>query len=185
VNVTTSNLYYLQGVSYLYFTSLELNTVISNFLNDLRVTSDVISLSSIQLYNTAPIYTTNLFLSMYLHNYYSYIILSNSGYFLTTLKTATNYKLNYYVFYFLKKLFKINLFIFIVYTIFFITNFENYFKQQKTINHLVKLFILNASEKEVGPVDDYFFFAILLFLTITTFIFSTISLILLQTNILI
>lgn len=185
MNVTAGNLYYLESASYLYFTNSEINTLVFNFLNDLQVTSSIVSLFPLQLNSTTPVYTTNLFLSMYLHNYYSYIILNNSGYFLTTVKTATNYKLTYYAFYFLKKLFKINLFIFIIYTIFFITNFENYFKQQKTINHLVKLFILNASEKEVGPVDDYFFFAILLFLTITTFIFSTVSLILLQTNILI
>ena len=46
-----------------------------------------------------------------------------------------------------------------------------------------KFKILNATEKEVGPVDDYLLFSVLFFLTISTFIFSAIALFILQSNI--
>lgn len=185
MTTTIDNSYYLQNVLHLFLSNFKLNTLFNNILNDLYITFSVVSFSTLDQALDTPNSLNNSFLNFYLHNLLSYIILSNSGFFLLTVKTSVSYKLTYYVFYFLKKIFKLNLFIFIIYTIFFITNFENYFKQQRTINYLTKLFILNASEKEVGPVDDYFFFAILFVLTISLFIFTAISVILLQTNILI
>ena len=70
-----------------------------------------------------------------------------------------------------------------MYAIFFVVYLGNYIKQLKSLIFLVKGIILNVTEKEVGPVDDYFFFAILFMLTISLFIFSSISLILLQSKI--
>ena len=102
------------------------------------------------------------YLIFYLDCYYTFLINNNLGYFLFSIANeTTNYTYSYYFFFFFKKIFKINLFLFIIYTIYFVTNFENYIKQQQYSNTLAKLFILNVSEKEVGPVDDYFFFAIL------------------------
>lgn len=182
---TIDNSYFTYNALYLFLSNLKTNTILNNIINDAHLSFSLVSLSSINLSENTPVYLTNTFLNLYMQSYLSNLIFNNSAYFLLTVKTGTNYQLPYYTFYFLKKLFKLNLFIFIIYTIFFVTNFENYFKQQRTINYLTKLFILNATEKEVGPVDDYFFFAILFILTISLFIFTAISLILLQTNILI
>ena len=44
-------------------------------------------------------------------------------------------------------------------------------------NSLAKLVILNETEKEVGPVEDFLFFALLFILTISFFIFITISIV--------
>jgi hypothetical protein len=68
-------------------------------------------------------------------------------------------------------------------TIFIITNFENYIKQLKVLNSLTKLFITNESEKEIGPVDDFFFFALLFILVLTSFMFSSFIVIIMQNKI--
>jgi len=103
-------------------------------------------------------------------------------FFLPVVETSKQTAISMYVFAF-KFIFKLNLFLFIVYTIFFLTKLENYIKQIKSITILAKLFILNSSEKEVGPVDDYFFFAVLFFLTISLFIFTSVFLILIQSKV--
>ena len=73
--------------------------------------------------------------------------------------------------------------IFCIYSLFLISYIQNYLKQILLLNNFIKLFILNESEKEVGPVDDFFFFAILFLLVISSFIVGSIITIILQTSI--
>ncbi len=170
------------------------NTVYIMF-NNLLLTNTLFQTYSADILNyfqlLKNIYWSSLFGNMhrnylifYLDCYYTFLINNNLGYFLFSIANeTTNYTYSYYFFFFFKKIFKINLFLFIIYTIYFVTNFENYIKQQQYSNTLAKLFILNVSEKEVGPVDDYFFFAILFILTISLFIFTSILLIVIQNKI--
>lgn len=89
----------------------------------------------------------------------------------------------YYLYSFIKIFIKINLILFIIYSIFLVSFIQNYLKQIILLNNFVKLFILNESEKEVGPVDDFFFFSILFLLVISSFIIGSIVTIILQTSI--
>lgn len=89
----------------------------------------------------------------------------------------------YYLYAFIKIFIKINLILFIIYSIFLVSFIQNYLKQIILLNNFVKLFILNESEKEVGPVDDFFFFSILFLLVISSFIIGSIVTIILQTSI--
>ena len=172
------NFFLLQGI---YVVSSNTGLLLQNFTADLMSNADLIS--NIFLNKLQQSSSINTLTPYYIDNYYTNIILKNSGYFLLTTKTNIELNYIYYIFFFIKKFFKLNLFIFIIYTIFVIANFENYIKQQNTLASLAKLFILNASEKEIGPVDDYFFFVILFILTISLFIFTAVSLILLQNSI--
>lgn len=124
--------------------------------------------------NILPFYTDSLYLN---------IINNNLGYFSYTKNTNNFNSYNFIYIYIFKIFLKLNIIFFILYTIFFLTNFESYLKQIKTINLLVKLFTLNSTEKEVGPVDDYFFFVILFISTISMFIFTSILLVLTQIKI--
>ena len=119
----------------------------------------------------------------YLDIVYNQLIINNVGFYKFTITNTNLINIQYYCILLFLFFFKINLFIYIILTIYIITNFENYIKQTKTISLLMRLFILNNTEKEVGPVDDYFFFAILFTLTISIFVFTAIILILIQSNI--
>ena len=163
INISTNNLLYLNYINDLIQIS---NILINNYID-----------SSI-LFTISTQYTT-----FYLDVYYTFSIFSNYSFFLYSTKSLYFFKFNFLLFFFIFKLFKFYLFIFILYTIFFIINIENYIKQIKGINLLTKLFLLNSTEKEVGLVDDYFFFAILFFLTISLFIFTFISLLIIQNKI--
>lgn len=167
------NFYYFNIVKNLFSFNQIGNTLYSSFVNDLT--------SSLNLLNDS--FAINNYILFYLDSQYTWIIFNNVGFFLYSTKITTIMNFNYYTLYFLEKFFKFNLFFFIIYTIFFITNLENYIKQIKAVNLLVKLFTLNATEKEIGPVDDYFFFGVLFILTISLFIFTSISLILIQNKI--
>jgi hypothetical protein len=91
---------------------------------------------------------------------------------------------NYFIFFsFFFKFIKFNIILSVVFYIFFLTSIENYIKQLIYMNNLTKLFILNENEKEVGPADDFFFFAILFILTICSFIIMSFVVIILNTNI--
>ncbi len=72
------------------------------------------------------------------------------------------------------------MFLIIIYTLFFITNLYNYIKQLIEVNLFSKFFILNESEKEIGPVDDIFFFVVLFMLTLLSFIFSSFFFLIIQ-----
>lgn len=119
----------------------------------------------------------------YLDLVYNQFLFGNIGFYKLAITNTNFINIQYYCILLFFFFFKINLFIYIVLTIYIITNFENYMKQNKTICLMTRLFILNNTEKEVGPVDDYFFFAILFMLTISIFIFTAIILILIQSNI--
>lgn len=113
----------------------------------------------------------NLPISNILGIYYDSLFQNNYMYILNTFNKGCTTTAYFSLFFFIKNFFKINIILFILYTIFFLTYLENYMKQLIYMNSLVRLFILNESEKEVGPVDDFFFFAILFMLTISSFIF--------------
>jgi hypothetical protein len=154
--------------SFLLDNSIDTTTTIlsSNLVENLN---KILSLYSLNVNSTLY---ENLFLQnqIYLNNtYVSYL-------------STTSYPS--YVFTFFTKFFTIYFILFIIYSIFFLTNIQNALQQNKVVVSLTKLFILNATEKEIGPVDDYFFFAILVFLTITLFVFSSIIFILTQSTIL-
>lgn len=119
----------------------------------------------------------------YLDLYYNYII-ENNWAFLVTVDSQSVVLTQYFsLFWFLKIFFKINIFLFIVYTLFFISYLGGYIKQLLYLNNLAKLFILNESEKEVGPVDDFFFFAVLFILTLCSFIVVSLLVIILHSSI--
>jgi hypothetical protein len=127
-----------------------------------------------------------LMIDSILDSYYLILFLYNNSFLnLTTVESFSGYSLFIFVVYFINKILKITLFIVIIYCIFFITNFENYIKQINYTNSLAKFFILNESEKEVGPVDDFFFFVILFILTLFSFIFISVFFLIIQTKILI
>ena len=88
---------------------------------------------------------------------YDLIFLNNNGYISYVNLTSSNIIDNFILFNFLSIFFKVNVILFIIYTIFFLSYLENYIKQIIYLNNFVRLFILNESEKEVGPVDDFFF----------------------------
>lgn len=157
-------------------TELLINSIVGDFI----ISANILFYSNLEKIITSPIFNSYIF--FYVDNYYSFYIFNNIALFLTSVQSSTCFKLHYYLFMFCNKFFKLNLFIFVILTIFIITNFENYLKQQKTLIGLAKLFILNSSEKEVGPVDDYFFFVILFLLTLTLFILSSVYLIIFQSN---
>lgn len=150
------------------------------YLKDLNINEQLIMTTISNMYVTKGL---NIYLNFYMDAYYNNMINQNLGYIVYVNYTNPIYNLITNVFYyFLFKIFKINLFMFIIYTIFIWTNFSNYILELKGVNKFVKLFILNATEKDVGPVDDYFFFAILFMLTIILFIFSGFFLIMIQSN---
>lgn len=132
------------------------------------------------IYNNAY---TNLFLANYLDLYYNYLIVSNSGYLNNINFTNNNVNTYYNLFFFFVTFFKLNIFLFIIYVIFFISFIENYIKQLISLNSFTKLFILNESEKEVGPIDDFFFFAVLFLLTLCSFVIVSFLVILLHSSI--
>lgn len=111
------------------------------------------------------------------------LIFSNNVGFVSYINITNNFNSvnNFILFDFINIFFKINIILFIVYTIFFLSYLENYLKQIIYLNNFVRLFILNESEKEVGPVDDFFFFAILFILTLSSFIISSLFFIIFNT----
>ena len=114
----------------------------------------------------------------YLDLYYNYMFVNNWGYLISVNILSYTLKEYFMIFSFLKIFCKINIVLFVLYTIFFLSYLENYIKQLFYLNNLTRLFILNESEKEVGPVDDFFFFAILFVLTLCSFVIVSFLLIL-------
>lgn len=72
--------------------------------------------------------------------------------------------------------------IYLIVTTAIFLNFKTFIAQKNISIYATKLFLLNNTEKEVGPVDDYFFFTILFVLCISLFIFAAISLVIIQFN---
>jgi hypothetical protein len=125
-----------------------------------------------------------LYCYFYLDSCYDLLLDYNSQYLLyRNNKQIITYNISYF-FWYLKLFIKINITLFIIYSIFFYSNLDNYIKQIINLNILTKLFILNENEKEVGSTDDFFFFAILFFSTILIFVVMSIILLILQNKIL-
>lgn len=133
--------------------------------------------------NNTLIWVAYQYSFFFLDIFYQTINENNISYFLIKYKPNAFFSFSFNLFFFFRSFFKLTLLVYIMYFIFFIINLNSYFKQIMSVNILSKLFILNATEKEVGPVDDYFFFAVLFILTISTFIFSAIALFILQSSI--
>lgn len=152
---------------------LAVNTLYQNFLTD-----NLIKTSLITAANSDQIILKNSLMS-----YYNYIIFSNYGYIINSYNYTDNFPAYYNLYSFLKNFFKISLIALILYFVFFISNLQNYISQTKMLNSFSKLFILNETEKEVGPADDFFLFAILFLLTLVSFIITSFIIILINTNI--
>lgn len=155
------------------FADLTLNNLYQNFLTDNFITSSL----------TSTVNSDQILLKTSLNSYYNYIIFSNYGYIINCYNYNEVNSLYFNFYFFFKNFFKISLIILVLYFLFFISNIQNYLTQIKTLNSFSKLFILNETEKEVGPVDDFFLFAILFFLTIVSFIITSFIIILINTNI--
>lgn len=128
-------------------------------------------------------YITKTFVLNYLDLYYDNLLKFNFGYLFFINNTNNIEFINLNIFSLLKLFIKINIFLYIIYLIFFVSYIGSYIQQLKSMNNLAKLFILNENEKEIGSIDDFFFFAILFILTITSFIISSFLVILLNSNI--
>ena len=152
---------------------LTLNNLYQNFLTDNFITSSL----------TSTVNSDQILLKTSLNSYYNYIIFSNYGYIINCYNYNEVNSLYFNFYFFFKNFFKISLIILVLYFLFSISNVQNYLTQIKTLNSFSKLFILNETEKEVGPVDDFFLFAVLFFLTIVSFIITSFIIILINTNI--
>lgn len=119
----------------------------------------------------------------YLDLYYDYLFTSNWAYLVSVNILSYSIRQYFTIFSVLKVFFKLNIVFFIVYTVFFLSYLESYIKQICGLNGLTRLFILNESEKEVGPVDDFFFFAMLFILTLCSFVIVSLLLIVFHTSI--
>lgn len=139
------------------------------------------TLNLILIWSHNPLLLNEPFL--YLDLYYDYLFENNWAFLVNVNNISYNFKYYFTLFWFLKIFFKINIILFIIYTIFFSSYLENYIKQILFLNNLTKLFILNESEKEVGPIDDFVFFGILFVLTLCSFIISSFLIILLHSSI--
>ncbi len=171
------------------FDNIDMVSFVLNFLNNnlvelQSITDNLIFLNKL---NLNSLNNLSYLYASYLQNTLNIELFNNNSSYiqLSLNNTFTFNNLFVYLIYFLNKFFKITLFLIIIYTIFFITTFENYIKQLVYSNSIAKFFILNENEKEIGPVDDYFFFVILFVLTLCSFVFISIFFIIIQTKILI
>ena len=142
-----------------------------------------------ELLNTFNIFNSNLnintnalnnYINLYLDVYYKNICLSNTHFLYPSISNLHNKIFFINIIQYLNGLLKVILFLIIIYSIFFITNLYNYIHQLTQNNYLAKFFILNESEKEIGPVDDMTFFIFLFVLTLFSFIFSSFFYLILQ-----
>ena len=140
-----------------------------------------------ELLNTYQLFYSNLninflnnYIGFYLDIYYKNLCVFNTHYINYSISTVHNKLFFINIISYLNNFFKILLFLIIIYSIFFITNIYNYIHQLTQNNYLAKFFILNESEKEIGPVDDLIFFVVLFILTLFSFIFSSFFYLILQ-----
>jgi len=171
------------------FDNIDVVSFVLNFLNNnlvelQSITDNLIFLNKL---NLNSLNNLSYLYASYLQNTLNIELFNNNSSYIQLLlnNSFTFNNLFVYLIYFLNKFFKITLFLIIIYTIFFITTFENYIKQLVYSSSIAKFFILNENEKEIGPVDDYFFFVILFVLTLCSFVFISIFFIIIQTKVLI
>ena len=172
-------------------------TLITNILNDNIsfynfifncLQNDLLNINNLFIYQPFNFnQNSNLIKSNITHynNLYIFLIFNNYSFFTFSTKKKILSFIILYIYKLLIFLIKINVYLYILYTIYFIIYLDNYMKQLKSLISLTRGIILNATEKEVGPTDDFLSFSILFVLTITLFIFSSIILILLQGKIII
>ena len=168
---------------------LKINTLLQYFNSDLNIYLNLlninfspnISFSNNYLFSNYPNFSA--YILWYYDIVLTNIIWHNVSYFLLTIKTYKTLKFSSLFFFFINFFFKITFFVYLLLIIFFLTNLENYIKQLSSLNAFNHISILNHSEKDVGPVDDYLLFAILFTLTISLFIFSAVFFIVFQSNI--
>lgn len=159
-----------------FFTEALNNFALNTVLIDLKLfLNQITSIFNNYLTNSFTFYYLDLYYDVLLQNNLSYLLIINDN-------TSVNF-VNFNLLTIFKNFIKLNIFLFIIYLIFFISYIENYIQQLISMNSFTKLFILNESEKEVGPVDDFFFFAVLFILTLTSFIISSFIVILLNSSI--
>lgn len=156
----------------IFLTDLMLNSLHHSFLTD-----DLVKASLITSVNSEQI-----LLKSCLNSYYNHIIFSNYGYIVNcyTVNESLQTYYNFYIFF--KNFLKATFIALVLYFVFFLSNIQNYISQIKALNSFSKLFILNETEKEVGPVDDFFLFSILFLLTLVSFIITSFVIILVNTN---
>lgn len=140
-----------------------------------------------ELLNTFQLFHSNIninilnnYINFYLDIYYKNLYIFNTHYINYSILNTYNRLFFINIISYLNSFFKILLFLIIIYSIFFITNIYNYIHQLTQNNYLAKFFILNESEKEIGPVDDLIFFVVLFILTIFSFIFASFFYLILQ-----
>ena len=107
-----------------YFDNLEILTFVEIFLNSNNTIFNLNLMSNSSIVN---ITTNSELYSIYLQNILNnQLFIENSTYTSLTLNSLINSPTTFtYVIYFLNTFFKITLFLVIIYTIFFITTFEN------------------------------------------------------------
>lgn len=115
-------------------------------------------------------------------NYYYYAFLSNLSYTHVSFSTKSFF-INFKFFILVTFLFKFILFYFIIINIFNFNFALNYLKQLKNFNNYSKYFLLNESEKEIGPSDDTFLFIILFIVTLVSFVLVTFNVIIFSSKI--
>lgn len=159
-----------------FFTENLNNFALHSFVIDKKLTFNQVS----------SIYSHHLFdffNLQYLNFYYDILLQNNFGYLLNINDNLKFNFLNFNILTIFKNFIKLNVFLFIIYLIFFISYIQNYIQQLTSMNSFTKLFILNETEKEVGPADDFFFFAVLFILTLTSFIISSFIVIMLNSSV--
>ena len=136
------------------------------YKNDLTNTLEVFN------YYIAPL-STKSYLSLYLDLYYRNIVVYNNVFLNYTVLNNQPKFFYLNLIPLINNVLKFSLILIILYTVFFLTNLYKYVNLLSQSNYLAKFFILNESEKEVGPVDDMLTFASLFILTLFSFIFSS------------
>ncbi len=149
------------------------NTLYQNLIND--------GLTTVLLFT--GLNSDQILLNSYLLKYYNFIIISNYAYIINSYNVTSSLVSYYSSYCFFTNFFKLSLIFIAVYFLFFMGNLQNYINQIKSLNSFSKLFILNETEKELGPIDDFFLFATLFLLTLISFIITSGVVILFNTNI--
>lgn len=162
---------------------LNLYYYVDRFINESVVVSSWINTNLNSNWGAVIHKLPNTLNSSILNIYYDTLFTYNLGFLTNRNFVTTNVVDYFFLFDLVGTFFKITLLMFVVYVIFFISFLENYIKQLINLNNFARLFILNESEKEVGPVDDFFFFAIFFVLTLCSFVIGSLFIILFTSSV--
>jgi len=173
ITLTNNNNFNLKILNNDFIYNTTFNNLLKFYKNEL--------LNTFQLfYSNMNINILNNYINFYLDIYYKNLCIFNTHYINYSILNTYNRLFFINIISYLNSFFKILLFLIIIYSIFFITNIYSYIYQLTQNNYLAKFFILNESEKEIGPVDDLIFFIVLFILTIFSFIFASFFYLILQ-----